>query len=72
MYVGCNDAECAVTDSLIENNWIHDNFICETINMPSLPGRALWLIPMTFFIGDILIPRIPPRMISLPRIPHPC
>lgn len=24
MYVGCNDATCAVTDSLIEGNWIHD------------------------------------------------
>lgn len=24
MYVGCNYAECAVSDSLIENNWIHD------------------------------------------------
>jgi len=24
MYVGCNWAECAVTDSLIENNWIHE------------------------------------------------
>jgi hypothetical protein len=24
MYVGCNQAACAVTDSLIEGNWIHD------------------------------------------------
>jgi hypothetical protein len=24
MYVGCNYAKCAVSDSLIENNWIHD------------------------------------------------
>ena len=24
MYVGCNNATCAVSDSLIENNWIHD------------------------------------------------
>lgn len=24
MYVGCNDAACVVSDSLIENNWIHD------------------------------------------------
>ena len=24
MYVGCNYAECAVRDSTIENNWIHD------------------------------------------------
>lgn len=24
MYVGCNYASCAVRDSLIENNWIHD------------------------------------------------
>ncbi len=24
MYVGCNYATCAVTDSIIENNWIHD------------------------------------------------
>ncbi len=24
MYVGCNYAQCAVTDSLIEGNWIHD------------------------------------------------
>ncbi len=24
MYVGCNFAACAVSDSLIENNWIHD------------------------------------------------
>ena len=26
MYVGCNYATCAVSDSLIENNWIHDTF----------------------------------------------
>jgi hypothetical protein len=25
MYVGCNYASCVVRDSLIENNWIHDN-----------------------------------------------
>jgi hypothetical protein len=25
MYVGCNWAECIVSDSVIENNWIHDN-----------------------------------------------
>jgi hypothetical protein len=25
MYVGCNDATCIVHDSLIEQNWIHDN-----------------------------------------------
>jgi len=24
MYVGCNNATCIVSDSLIENNWIHD------------------------------------------------
>lgn len=24
MYVGCNDATCSVSESLIENNWIHD------------------------------------------------
>jgi len=24
MYVGCNDATCVVSNSLIENNWIHD------------------------------------------------
>jgi hypothetical protein len=24
MYIGCNYAKCAVSDSLIENNWIHD------------------------------------------------
>ncbi len=24
MYVGCNNATCAVTESLIEDNWIHD------------------------------------------------
>jgi hypothetical protein len=24
MYVGCNDATCAVSESLIENNWVHD------------------------------------------------
>ncbi len=24
MYVGCNNATCAVSESLIENNWIHD------------------------------------------------
>ena len=24
MYVGCNNATCLVSDSLIENNWIHD------------------------------------------------
>ena len=24
MYVGCNDATCAVSNSIIENNWIHD------------------------------------------------
>ncbi|MEE9142672.1 MAG: right-handed parallel beta-helix repeat-containing protein, partial [Gammaproteobacteria bacterium] len=24
MYVGCNDATCVVSDSIIENNWIHD------------------------------------------------
>lgn len=24
MYVGCNDAACVVSGSLIENNWIHD------------------------------------------------
>ena len=24
MYIGCNYASCAVTDSLIEHNWIHD------------------------------------------------
>ena len=26
MYVGCNNAACAVSDSIIENNWIHDTF----------------------------------------------
>ncbi len=26
MYVGCNNAACAVTDSVIENNWIHNTF----------------------------------------------
>lgn len=26
MYVGCNYATCAVSDSLIENNWIHDTY----------------------------------------------
>jgi hypothetical protein len=25
MYVGCNNATCIVRDSVIENNWIHDN-----------------------------------------------
>jgi hypothetical protein len=25
MYVGCNNATCIVRDSIIENNWIHDN-----------------------------------------------
>ena len=25
MYVGCNYASCVVSDSIIENNWIHDN-----------------------------------------------
>ena len=30
MYVGCNNATCLVSDSLIENNWIHD----------SLPGTT--------------------------------
>lgn len=24
MYVGCNNATCPVSDSLLENNWIHD------------------------------------------------
>ncbi|HET9941266.1 MAG TPA: right-handed parallel beta-helix repeat-containing protein [Candidatus Eisenbacteria bacterium] len=24
LYVGCNDGSCAVSESLIENNWIHD------------------------------------------------
>jgi parallel beta-helix repeat protein len=24
MYVGCNDGSCAVSESIIENNWIHD------------------------------------------------
>lgn len=24
MYVGCNDATCSVSESLIENNWVHD------------------------------------------------
>ena len=24
MYVGCHDGSCAISDSLIENNWIHD------------------------------------------------
>lgn len=24
MYIGCNDATCIVSNSLIENNWIHD------------------------------------------------
>ncbi len=24
MYIGCNDAACIVSNSLIENNWIHD------------------------------------------------
>ena len=26
MYIGCNYATCAVSESLIENNWIHDTF----------------------------------------------
>jgi parallel beta-helix repeat protein len=26
MYVGCNNATCAVSESLIEENWIHDSF----------------------------------------------
>lgn len=29
MYVGCNYATCAVTDSVIENNWIHDTLNAE-------------------------------------------
>lgn len=29
MYVGCNFATCAVSDSLIENNWIHDTLNAE-------------------------------------------
>ncbi len=24
MYVGCHDGSCAISDSLIENNWVHD------------------------------------------------
>ena len=24
MYIGCNDAQCAVSNSIIEQNWIHD------------------------------------------------
>lgn len=26
MYVGCNNAACVVSDSLIESNWVHDTF----------------------------------------------
>lgn len=29
MYVGCNYATCAVTDSLLEGNWIHDTTAAE-------------------------------------------
>ena len=26
MYIGCNDATCIVSNSIIENNWIHDTY----------------------------------------------
>jgi uncharacterized repeat protein (TIGR01451 family) len=29
MYVGCNYATCAVSDSLIEGNWIHDTLLAD-------------------------------------------
>jgi parallel beta-helix repeat protein len=27
LYVGCNDGSCAVSESVIENNWIHDTML---------------------------------------------
>ena len=27
LYVGCNDGSCAVSESVIENNWIHDTLL---------------------------------------------